>query len=187
MDLNGRSQDVITLHNKLFTECKVWYDSYQKIVNNPDKDETDPKYEDYSAKRLFKEGIRLINFEMYQVGIDELNEIIDNHDFFINNIYTNEYMRKIYIRNKSKKDYLKKVGKDKALTRKEVGELTKKRQLKKGLISKALVYNIVCNLKASGEKVTSGTIFKVMQGLDGGLGLTQCKKYLKELRNEDKI
>lgn len=187
MDLNGRNQDVITLHNKLFKECKIWYDSYQKVVKNLDKDETDPKYEDYSAKRLFKEGIRLIQFEMYQVTIDELNEIVENHDFFIQSIYSDEYMRKIYIKNKSKKNYLKKIGKDRVMTREEMGELIRKRQLKKGIKSKNLVYNIAYNLKANNKKVTSAKIFEVMQGLDGGVGLTQCKKYLKELREEDKI
>jgi len=178
--------------DKLFVDAKVWYDSYKKATSNKD-DLLNEKYKykyDYTRNRLYNRARNLLSNHICKFDINEeiLNSIIDKIDFFINHVYSNEILRKAHIKDKNQRAYAKRTNQNlsQILTRKEVGQITKQRQVAKGKDTKEKVIQVMDLITKNNEKITVKKVQAYLEEVfNKKLGLTQCKKYVKEIKLEN--
>ena len=169
------------LYGHLCFKTKLWLNCQgKKILDENGKDKYLFKYK-YSSERVYQYCHKKIsNIEELVYSDDELYKLIDRAYKFCTNDEDYKEWKKTY-------DYKRYHEKIKTGLEKSRAEINKERQAIKRANSKNLVLKIINNLKKNNKKITSNSIYEVMQGLDNGLGLTQCKKYLKELKDENQL
>ncbi|MEA2019781.1 MAG: hypothetical protein U9N59_15180 [Campylobacterota bacterium] len=173
------------LMGHLLGKARKWHWGYLKAINNEDE-EFNKKYtykHKVSRERLkqhIQETLSISNFIEILENEDELNKLVNS----IYKLATNEEAYKEWKSEYNDRYYREKRRRGDELTQEQIN---KNFQAKRKNKSKTLVYNIAYNFKGNDKKITANAIYEFMQGLENGLGLTQCKKYLKELRDEDKI
>lgn len=167
------------LYGHICFKTNLWLCSYgRKIIDAETGKEKYPFKYKYSEERMYQYCHKNIdNLHKLVHSDDELKRLIERAYEFC----TNEDAYKEWKSEYDQLYYLEKRRRGDELSR---AELNKQHQAKRKNRSKNLVLEIATNLKKKDKKVTSGAIFNVMEGLENGIGLTQCKKYLKELRNE---
>lgn len=179
--------DYNNLHNYLFKKSIIWFNSYNKQQNKKiiilDSETKKQKWEHvfpYSRKRLIK-YVQNLKHNLDEKAIENIINSVDN---FMQTIYKDKDKRAKFISDKNKKYYEENIKKENPLTQEQIN---KEFQTKRRNDSKKLVLEVANNLKKNSVKITNQNILNVMQGMENGLKLASIKKYVKELKEENKI
>jgi len=179
--------DYNNLHNYLFKKSIIWFNSYNKQQNKKiiilDSETKKQKWEHvfpYSKKRLLK-YVQKLKHNLDEKAIENIINSVDN---FMQTIYKDKDKRAKFISEKNKKYYDENIKKENPLTQEQIN---KEFQAKRRNDSKNLVLEVANNLKKNSVKITNQNILNVMHGMGNGLKLASIKRYLKELKEENKI
>jgi len=179
--------DYNKLHNYLFKKSIIWFNSYNKQQNKKiiilDSQTKTQKWEHvfpYSRKRLVK-YVQNLKHNLDEKAIENIVNSVDN---FMQTIYRDKDKRAQFIKERNKKYYEENIQKETTLTQEQIN---KEFQAKRRNNSKNLVLEVATNLKKNSVKITNQNILNVMVGMENGLKLASIKKYLKELKEENKI